>query len=269
MARKRMISPEIWDSENFSKLSILARLIFIGMFSNADDEGRGKAKAAFLKSKLFPYDESMRVADVESALDEVAENMSVTMYSHDGNEYYSFDNWKKWQRVDKPSPSNIIPYDSKCCNIIRGTIQEHSANVPRTLPPNIKEDKKNRIENKTTENNTASLVAVPQDLIELYQDNISRNFITPKEIDNIEFWLDKVDADVIRWAIGQAVDHKGYSWSYIEAILKNHFNAGHTTLAAVQEAQRSFKAQKDQPQSIYKDDNLDYDELEKIMREKM
>ena len=95
MARKRMISPEIWDSENFSKLSILARLVFIGMFSNADDEGRGKAKAAFLKSKLFPYDESMRVADVESALDEVAENMSVTMYSHDGNEYYSFDNWKK------------------------------------------------------------------------------------------------------------------------------------------------------------------------------
>ena len=42
MARKRMIDPNIWDSEDFSKLSILGRLLFIGMFSNADDEGRGK-----------------------------------------------------------------------------------------------------------------------------------------------------------------------------------------------------------------------------------
>ncbi len=266
MARKRMISPEIWDSENFSKLSILARLVFIGMFSNADDEGRGKAKAAFLKSKLFPYDESMRVADVESALDEVAENMSVTMYSHDGNEYYSFDNWKKWQRVDKPSPSNIIPYDSESCNIIRGTFREHSPNVPRTLSPNKIEKKKNRKEDKTTEDNTAPPVAVPQNIIDAFQNNIAP--LTPIVMQAIADWLDDVDADMIEWAIREAAEHNKRNWKYIEGILRNHFNAGRTTLAQVQDAQRNFK-RPDTDLGVYKDDSLDYDELEKIMQEKM
>lgn len=265
MARKRMISPEIWDSENFSKLSILAKLVFIGMFSNADDEGRGKAKAAFLKSKLFPYDESMRVADVESALDEVAENMSVTMYSHDGNEYYSFDNWKKWQKVDKPSPSNIIPYDSESCNIIRGTFREHSPNVPRTLPPNRIENKKNRKEDKTTEDNTAPPVAVPQNIIDTFQNNIAP--LTPIVMQAIEDWLDDVDARMIEWAIREAAEHNKRNWKYIEGILRNHFNAGRTTYEQVQEAQRNFK-RPDADLGVY-DDNLDYDELEKIMQEKM
>ena len=264
MARKRMISPEIWDSENFSKLSILAKLVFIGMFSNADDEGRGKAKAAFLKSKLFPYDESMRVADVESALDEVAENMSVTMYSHDGNEYYSFDNWKKWQKVDKPSPSNIIPYDSESCNIIRGTFREHSPNVPRTLPPNRIEKKKNRKEDKTTEDNTAPPVAVPQNIIDAFQNNIAP--LTPIVTQAIADWLGDVDADVIEWAIREAVSHNKRNWRYIEAILNNHFNAGRTSMAAINEAQRNFR----KPEAnIYNDNDIDYDELERIMREKM
>ena len=266
MARKRMISPEIWDSENFSKLSILARLVFIGMFSNADDEGRGKAKAAFLKSKLFPYDESMRVADVESALDEVAENMSVTMYSHDGNEYYSFDNWKKWQKVDKPSPSNIIPYDSESCNIIRGTFREHSPNVPRTLPPNRIEKKKNRKEDKTTEDNTAPPVAVPQNIIDAFQNNIAP--LTPIVMQAIADWLGDVDAEMIEWAIKEAVSHNKRNWKYIEGILRNHFNAGRTTLEQVQDAQRNFK-RPDAELGVYKDDNLDYAELEKIMQEKM
>ena len=264
MARKRMISPEIWDSENFSKLSILAKLVFIGMFSNADDEGRGKAKAAFLKSKLFPYDESMRVADVESALDEVAENMSVTMYSHDGNEYYSFDNWKKWQKVDKPSPSNIIPYDSESCNIIRGTFREHSPNVPRTLPPNRIEKKKNRKEDKTTEDNTAPPVAVPQNIIDAFQNNIAP--LTPIVTQAIADWLGDVDADVIEWAIREAVSHNKRNWRYIEAILNNHFNAGRTSMAAINEAQRNFR----KPEAnIYNDNDIDYDELERILREKM
>ena len=261
-----MISPEIWDSENFSKLSILARLVFIGMFSNADDEGRGKAKAAFLKSKLFPYDESMRVADVESALDEVAENMSVTMYSHDGNEYYSFDNWKKWQKVDKPSPSNIIPYDSESCNIIRGTFRDHSPNVPRTLPPNRIEKKKNRKEDKTTEDNTAPPVAVPQNIIDTFQNNIAP--LTPIVMQAIADWLDDVDADMIEWAIREAAEHNKRNWKYIEGILRNHFNAGRTTLEQVQDAQRNFN-RPDADLGVYKDDNLDYDELEKIMQEKM
>lgn len=54
MARKRMIDPNIWDSEDFGKLSDLSKLVFIGLFSLADDEGRGRCNPGYLKSKLFP-----------------------------------------------------------------------------------------------------------------------------------------------------------------------------------------------------------------------
>ena len=35
MARKRMIDPSIWQSEDFGKLSTLAKIVFIGLFSLA------------------------------------------------------------------------------------------------------------------------------------------------------------------------------------------------------------------------------------------
>lgn len=124
--------------------------------------------------------------------------------------------------------------------------------------------------NKSKGNESSIPTAVvPQNLIDFYQENISRNFITPFELDNIEFWCDKVDADVILWAMQQAVGHKKTNWKYIEGILKNHYNAGRTSLMAVQDAHKNFKAQKGQPSSIYSDDDFDYDGLEKIMQNKI
>lgn len=143
MARKRMIDPNIWASEDFSKLSALAKLVFIGMFSNADDEGRGKAKAVYLKSILFPYDEGIRVIDIDKTLSEIGSNMSVTFYSHNGNEYYVFDNWEKWQKVDRPTPS-LIPELDDTSTIIRRAFDECSTRPRRALVPNRIEQ--NRIE---------------------------------------------------------------------------------------------------------------------------
>ena len=52
MARKRMLSPDIWESESFSSLSDLSKIVFISIISHADDEGRGKASASHQESAL-------------------------------------------------------------------------------------------------------------------------------------------------------------------------------------------------------------------------
>lgn len=109
MARKRMISPEIWESQNFSALSDLAKIVFISLFSHADDEGRGKAEPAFIKNTTFPYDENRRVADIKQALSEIALRMSVQFYSVNGIEYYFMKSWERWQKIDKPSQSKLPP----------------------------------------------------------------------------------------------------------------------------------------------------------------
>lgn len=156
MARKRMIDPGIWQSEDFSKLSMLERLLFIGMFSNADDEGRGRAKPIYLKSIIFPY-EDMRIADIDKALDNIAHNMSVVFYTSGESEYYSLLSWNKWQKIDRPRDSDLPAFDDTCI-VIRNVFDEQSTNDRRTFAPNRIEH--NRIENKRKEDNRISLVEI-------------------------------------------------------------------------------------------------------------
>lgn len=147
MARKRMIDPNIWQSEDFSKLSTLAKLVFIGLFSLADDEGRGRCNPVYLKSTLFPYEEDIRSADIDKTLSEISSNMSAIFYSCDGNNYYSLYNWNTWQKIDRPSESKIPEYNQEA---MQRLFDEPSTSLRRTFSPNknkkIKEENKNKKE---------------------------------------------------------------------------------------------------------------------------
>lgn len=147
MARKRMIDPNIWQSEDFSKLSTLGKLVFIGLFSLADDEGRGRSNPVYLKSTLFPYEESIRSADIDKTLSEISSNMSVIFYSCDGSSYYSLYNWKSWQKIDRPTESKIPEYDEKT---MQRLFDEYSTNFQRVITPKRKEDNIKEKENKRT-----------------------------------------------------------------------------------------------------------------------
>lgn len=109
MPRKRMISPELWSSEGFGALSTFAKVVYVGLISSADDEGRGRCKPSLLRSTLFPYDERLRTSDIDRALEEIEQHTSTTLYTSDGQRYYCLRNWKKWQKIDKPSRSQIPP----------------------------------------------------------------------------------------------------------------------------------------------------------------
>ncbi len=151
MARKRMIDPNIWQSEDFGRLSTLAKLVFIGLFSLADDEGRGRCNPIYLKSTLFPYEEGIRSADVDKTLSEISSNMSVVFYSCDGSSYYSLYNWNTWQKIDRPSESKIPEFNEK---IMQKIFDDNSTNVRRVFVPNknIKEKEQERKGNRKEKN---------------------------------------------------------------------------------------------------------------------
>lgn len=164
MPRKRMIDPSIWTDENFGELSERGRLLFIGLFSMADDEGRGEASAKVLKGKIFPYDEGLRVADVSKTLREIGSKMSVDFYARNGREYYAFRNWKIWQKVEKPTQSRIpapndggkgenCAFDDNSPNAPR-MLPEYSPTVPRPIEQNRIEKEKNRSIYASTETPT-------------------------------------------------------------------------------------------------------------------
>lgn len=107
MARKRMIDPNFWQSEEVSRMSVFARLLFLGLVSNADDEGRGRANPVYLRSTVFPYDD-LEADKVAEALAEISRHTSTLVYEVDGNHFFCLRSWRRWQKLDRPQKS-VLP----------------------------------------------------------------------------------------------------------------------------------------------------------------
>lgn len=172
---------------------------------------------------------------------------------------------KRRSRVDIEQRYLLIRIPEKVVNVyINGVnVNTNPKNVDNNSQSKVKESKVNK--SKVKETIEAPPVAVPQNIIDAFQNNIAP--LTPIVMQAIADWLNDVDADMIEWAIREAAEHNKRNWKYIEGILRNHFNAGRTTYEQVKDAQRNFK-RPDADLGVY-DDNLDYAELEKIMQEKM
>lgn len=108
MARIRSVKPSIWTDERFIDLSRDARLLFLGMISHADDDGRLVASAPALIGAIFPHDD-VTVRQVEKWRDETASSGLAVVYSVGRGTYVSLPGWYKHQRIQKRMPSTLPP----------------------------------------------------------------------------------------------------------------------------------------------------------------
>lgn len=104
MARGRMIDVSFWRSENVAALPPTGRLLLAGMITYADDQGRGKAHPALLRSLVFPFDD-VALDDIRSWLELLHVNSTVTLYDVEGKSYYQLINWWEYQSLDYAAPS--------------------------------------------------------------------------------------------------------------------------------------------------------------------
>jgi uncharacterized phage protein (TIGR02220 family) len=107
-----MIDPNFWQSEDVSKLTIRQRLLLIGLFSNADDEGKLRGNPAFIRSIVFPY-EDFTSKEIETDLEAIESIGTIKIYEVNGSRYIKLKNWRKFQRVEKPQPSMIPDPDDE------------------------------------------------------------------------------------------------------------------------------------------------------------
>jgi hypothetical protein len=121
MARIRSIKPEFPQSETIGKLSRDARLLFIQLWTVADDSGRARAASRMLASLLFPYDDDAPTL-IEGWLSELEEHDCIRRYDVGGSRYLEIVNWLKHQKIEKPSASKIPSFS------------EASPTIPRSLP---------------------------------------------------------------------------------------------------------------------------------------
>ncbi len=126
MPRQRFIWPGIWKDPLFGRLTDAEQVLFIGLFSIADDEGRGLADPAYLRSELFPYKE-IPIRKILALRNSVAEKCpNVLLYQSGGTDYVALRKWSDYQKPKYPKPSRIPP----------PTLPEDSPNDPGGLPEN-------------------------------------------------------------------------------------------------------------------------------------
>ncbi len=123
MPRRRMLDPDFWNDSRVKRLSPTERLLFIGMVSQADDDGRLLADPAFLRSKIFPYDD-FTLEDITSMRDHILEtNPNLQLYQNTGEDYLYFRKWPRYQKPSHPQPSKL-PKPPELQETVQEPVQE-------------------------------------------------------------------------------------------------------------------------------------------------
>lgn len=106
MARRRLIDPGVWQSGHFKRLNFRQRLLWVGVISLSDDEGKLKGEPAVIKAATFPFD-NVSIKTVESDLRKLEEEGLLRRYEADGDKYILIVKWDKYQKPSHPTPSKI------------------------------------------------------------------------------------------------------------------------------------------------------------------
>ena len=99
MARIRSVHPSLFTDESWVSCSPLARILYIGLWTDADDQGLFEWKPLQIKMRLLPGDG----ANASELLDELTAVDLVKPYEVDGKRLGAIKDFRKFQRPQKPN----------------------------------------------------------------------------------------------------------------------------------------------------------------------
>jgi hypothetical protein len=111
MARIRTIKPDFWTDEKIVELEFADRLLFIGLWNFADDQGYMDLSLKRIKMQVFPGDD----ADVSRGLARLHEFGLIRVYESPEGYVLHLVNWAKHQRVSNPSRARFVDGDLQEC----------------------------------------------------------------------------------------------------------------------------------------------------------
>ena len=106
MARIRTIQPNFPRSTSMARVSRDARLLFVLLWTVADDAGRARAAPDGLAALLYASDPDAPMC-LPGWLDELEREGSIERYTAGEVEYLRVVRWRKHQKIDRPTPSRL------------------------------------------------------------------------------------------------------------------------------------------------------------------
>lgn len=104
MSRIRSIHPGLWTDDAFMALSAHARLLVIGLWTEAYDDGVFEWKPLTIKARVFPADS----VDVPALLEELVGGSFIRREEFDGKPLGLIRNFREFQRPKTPNSSAML-----------------------------------------------------------------------------------------------------------------------------------------------------------------
>jgi len=105
MARSRNIKPGFFTNEDLVELDFATRLLFAGLWTVADREGRLQDRPKKIKIDVFPADN----LDIDAMLTALHNGKFITRYEIEGSKFIQISNWSKHQNPHHTEKASEIP----------------------------------------------------------------------------------------------------------------------------------------------------------------
>ena len=166
MAKRRMIAQSMWTNRRFIRLNNKQRLLFIGLVTIADDEGRLWNDELSIKAKILPVD-NVKTKEITDSLERMAEIGLIAK----SDESIQLTGWKEHQtiREDRIISSVIPQVTDRCQTDVRQVSDKCQRNI---IEDNIIQD--NISEDNTLVQNSNELLNDFDEFWELYNKKVNR-----------------------------------------------------------------------------------------------
>jgi hypothetical protein len=104
--RTRQLRPEVWQDPAITRLGPWERLLFLGLISLADDEGRFVASPAAIHAHVFPCDADVKIG---LWLEALRKERLIALYKVEGTVFGELRSWRRHQAIKAPRPSKLPP----------------------------------------------------------------------------------------------------------------------------------------------------------------
>lgn len=102
----RALDPAWMESVSLGACSRDARLLFIGLISLADDDGRLRAEPRMLAARVFPMDE-LEAHQIDAWLEELHQAGSIIRYVVDDRRFVALPKFAEYQKIRYHKPSKL------------------------------------------------------------------------------------------------------------------------------------------------------------------
>lgn len=243
MARSRNIKPGFFLNDELAQIDPLGRLLFAGLWTIADREGRLEDRPLRIKAQVLPYDS----CNVDTLLNELHQGGFITRYKHASNSYIQIINFSKHQNPHKNEAESIIPPPEEPAPDIHSTStvqvpDMHSTNRADSL--NLIPDSLNPI--TTTDSldfDPKEIESRSRQLVEKFEKGFGR-LLNEIEAAKVVAWSEEFDPELVEYALETAVLGNNRSCKYIGGILNNWHDKGVKCVQDAQDLERKYQARK-------------------------